>query len=421
MTRSDPAASRLHIPGLPWADSPEAVGLSSKRLERLAARLQRGVDDKEIPGAVALVARKGQLAWTAACGQLNVADGTPMRADGIFRIASMTKPLTSLAIMMLAEEDRLSLLDPVTKFLPEMAAMQVERVVKVGVQVTQIVREPVLRPISLQDLLRHTSGITYGAVDNPNPLKQAYLDQAMLNYEDSSANLITKLSKVGLTHQPGTTWEYGMSTDVLGRVVEVVSGLTLQEFFKQRITGPLGMKDTDFSAPASEAARAAHCQPEGPLMQLPPMVPVLHAPVLHSGGGGLVSTLSDYARLCLFWRNGGVLDGVRLVSRKTVQLMTSNHLPPGTAMGEDMGFFGAQLPSPTVGQGFGLGFAVRTEAGLNHLPGSVGDFSWSGIFGTFFWIDPEEDLFAILMMQSLANRIPYRTAMRQGVYQALQD
>lgn len=212
-----------------------------------------------------------------------------------------------------------------------------------------------------------------------------------------------------------------MSTDVLGRVVEVVSGQTLAEFVHQHITTPLQLHDTAFHAPESDAARAAWPQPEGPQMQLPPVPPVTQAMAFESGGGGMVSTISDYARLCLFWRNGGQLDGVRLLSRKTVALMTANHLPAGVRMGPDMAYFGAQLPSPDVGQGFGLGFGVRTAAGLNPLPGSVGDFSWSGIYGTFFWIDPQEDLFAILMMQSMAQRIPYRTVMRQGVYQALVD
>lgn len=419
--RSDTASSRLNIPGLPWAESPESVGLSAERLQRLGARLQHGVERREIPGAVALVARRGQLAWLESFGQLDVAQGRAMRPDGIFRIASMTKPLTSLAIMMLCEEQRLSLLDPVAQYLPEIGKMGVERFVRGPDGAGQVLREAVRTPMTLQDLLRHTSGLTYGREGTDNPLKKAYLDRQILNYEITSAQFITGLSQLSLTHQPGTTWEYGVSTDVLGRVVEVVSGLTLAEFFRTRITEPLRMPDTAFSAPPEHASRAAAPQAEGPTMQVPPMVPVTHAPVLHSGGGGLVSTISDYARLCMFWRNQGELDGVRLLSRTTVQWMTSNHLSDNIAMGEDMAGFGAQLPAPQVGQGFGLGFAVRTQAGLNQLPGSVGDFSWSGVYGTFFWIDPQEDLFAILMMQSLAQRIAYRTVMRQGVYQAIAD
>lgn len=416
------ATARLHIPGLPWADTPETVGLGSTRLQRLSARLQQGVDSGEIPGAVALVARRGQLAYLEHFGQLNPAEGTAMRPDAIFRIASMTKPITSLAIMMLLEQGRLALLDPVAKYLPELANLQVGRMLPTHEDAPpRVVQEPLARPITLHDLLRHTAGITYGVPGSANPLKQAYIHAKLGHKNDSNAQFITKLSQLALLDQPGTTWEYGMSTDVLGRVVEVVSGQTLAEFVHQHITTPLQLHDTAFHAPESAAARAAWPQPEGPQMQLPPVPPVTQAMAFESGGGGMVSTISDYARLCLFWRNGGQLDGVRLLSRKTVALMTANHLPAGVRMGPDMAYFGAQLPSPDVGQGFGLGFGVRTAAGLNPLPGSVGDFSWSGIYGTFFWIDPQEDLFAILMMQSMAQRIPYRTVMRQGVYQALVD
>ena len=416
------ATARLHIPGLPWADTPETVGLGSTRLQRLSARLQQGVDSGEIPGAVALVARRGQLAYLEHFGQLNPAEGTAMRPDAIFRIASMTKPITSLAIMMLLEQGRLALLDPVAKYLPELANLQVGRMLPAHEDAPpRIVQEPLARPITLHDLLRHTAGITYGVPGSANPLKQAYIAAKLGHKNDSNTQFITKLSQLALLDQPGTTWEYGMSTDVLGRVVEVVSGQTLAEFVHQHITTPLQLHDTAFHAPESAAARAAWPQPEGPQMQLPPVPPVTQAMAFESGGGGMVSTISDYARLCLFWRNGGQLDGVRLLSRKTVALMTANHLPAGVRMGPDMAYFGAQLPSPDVGQGFGLGFGVRTAAGLNPLPGSVGDFSWSGIYGTFFWIDPQEDLFAILMMQSMAQRIPYRTVMRQGVYQALVD
>lgn len=416
------ATPRFHIPGLPWADSPESLGLGSDRLQRLSARLQQGVDRGEIPGAVALVARHGQLAYLESFGQLNPAEGTAMRPDAIFRIASMTKPLTSLAIMMLLEQGQLALLDPVAKYLPELAQLRVGRVQPAtDGSAPQVVPEPLTRPITLHDLLRHTAGITYGVPGSPNPLKQAYISAKLGHKNDSNAQFITKLSQLALLDQPGTVWEYGMSTDVLGRVVEVVSGQTLAEFMQQHITTPLQLHDTAFHAPDSAAERAAWPQPEGPQLQLPPVPPVTQAMAFQSGGGGMVSTISDYARLCLFWRNGGQLDGVRLLSRKTVALMTANHLPTGVRMGPDMAYFGAQLPSPDVGQGFGLGFAVRTAAGLNPLPGSVGDFSWSGIYGTFFWIDPQEDLFAILMMQSMAQRILYRTVMRQGVYQALVD
>jgi len=404
------STDRLHIPGLPWADSPETVGLGSARLARLSARLQRGVDTGEIPGAVALVARRGKLAYLESFGLLDPEAGTAMRPDAIFRIASMSKPITSLAIMMLAEQGRLSIIEPVEQYLPELAAL------RVGLE-----RAPLARPITLQDLLRHTSGIPYGFAGTEHPVKKMYLDAGLFSGKFTNAQFITKLAQLPLVAQPGETWEYGMSTDVLGRVVEVVSGQTLAAFVREHITGPLGMADTGFHAPDSEIARAARPQPEGPQKQMPPIPPVTRAMMFESGGGGMVSTMADYARLCLFWCNGGTLDGVRLVSRKTVELMTTNHLSASVRMGPDMAYFGAQLPSPEVGQGFGLGFAVRTAPGLNPLPGSVGDFSWSGIYGTFFWVDPKEDLFAILMMQSMAQRIPYRWVMREGVYQSVVD
>ncbi|WP_034386614.1 serine hydrolase domain-containing protein [Comamonas composti] len=412
---------RLQIPGLPWAATPESQGLCSQRLERLSERLSRGVADREIPGALALVARRGQLAYLQSFGLLNPAQNLPMRCDAIFRIASMSKPITSLAIMMLAEEGQLCILDPVVKYLPELSNMQVGRVQTGADGASRIVLEPLVRAITLQDLLRHTAGVTYGVPGSSNPLKQAYIDARLGHKNDSNAVFITKLSGLALLDQPGTSWEYGMSTDVLGRVVEVVSGLGLDEFVRSRICEPLGLRDTGFEAPETEAGRAAWAQPEGPQLQMPPIPPVTQALAFKSGGGGMVSTIADYARLCLFWRNGGQLDGTRLVSRKTVELMTANHLPPGTRMGPDMAQFGSQLPSPEMGTGFGLGFAVRTATGLNPLPGSVGDYSWSGIYGTFFWVDPQEDLFAILMMQSMSQRIPYRMAMRQAVYQALMD
>lgn len=412
---------RLSIPGLPWASAPESVGLGTDRLQRLSARLQQGVDAKEIPGAVALVARRGQLAYLESFGWLHPAEAVPMRADAIFRIASMTKPITSLAIMMLMEAGQLALLDPVAKYLPELANLQVGRVLSNAQGQQQVTREPLVRPITLHDLLRHTAGITYGVPGSPNPIKQAYIHAKLGHKNDSNAAFITKLSQLTLLDQPGTVWEYGMSTDVLGRVVEVVSGLPLADFVRQHITLPLQLVDTAFHAPQADAHRAAWPQPEGPQLQMPPIPAVTSEMAFQSGGGGMVSTISDYARLCLFWRHGGMLDGVRLLSRKTVALMTANHLPAHIRMGPDMAYFGAQLPTADVGQGFGLGFAVRTAPGLNPLPGSVGDFSWSGIYGTFFWIDPQEDLFAILMMQSMAQRIPYRGWMRQGVYQALID
>ena len=342
----------------------------------------------------------------------------PMKSDAIFRIASMTKPFTSLAIMMLAEEGKLSIVEPASKYLPEFKDLKVG-VVKPGADgKSEVQLEPLRSPMTLQDLLRHTSGLTYGLAGS-NPLKQGYVDAKVSDPNDTNAELVTKLSKLPLLYQPGTTWEYSVSTDVLGRIVEVVSGLPLDQFVAERIAKPLKLADTGFSVPPSKANRGAKPQKEGPKNELPKIPPVDADQKFKSGGGGMVSTALDYARFCQFWLNGGDLDGVRLVSRKTVELMTADHLPPGTQMGADMFRFEALMPSPSMGQGFGLGFAVRNDVGRNPLPGSPGDYYWGGAHGTYFWIDPKEKMFAVLMMQSPLSRLPYRYLMRALVYQAL--
>ncbi|ARU03496.1 serine hydrolase [Comamonas serinivorans] len=406
-------------PALPRA-RPEAVGLSSERLARLTARMQQGVDEGEIPGAVVWVARRGQVAYEQCFGLRDPQSGAPMTADALFRIASMSKPITSLAIMMLVEQGKLATSDPVEQYLPEFAQLTVGQLVTADDGTLTLNRVPLKRSMTVQDLLRHTSGLVYGFTGN-HPIKQAYNQAKVGRHGDTNAEFVTKLAQLPLLHQPGAAWEYSVSTDVLGRIVEVVSGQGLDEFVAEHIAGPLRLVDTGFSAPASQASRSAYPQPEGPNLQLPPIPKPTDDLAFKSGGGGMVSTMADYARLCQFWLNGGELDGVRLLSRKTVALMTSNHLHPGIAMGPEMSFFGSHLPSAEMGQGFGLGFAVRTAPGLNPLPGSVGDFSWSGIYGTYFWVDPQEELFAVLMMQSTAMRVPYRIIMRNLVNQAIVD
>jgi CubicO group peptidase (beta-lactamase class C family) len=404
--------------GLSRAQKPEDVGFSSGRLNRLTDRMKLGVEKGEIPGAVVAVARNRKIAYLQAFGLRDPENKDPMKSDAIFRIASMTKPFTSLAIMMLAEEGKLSIADPASKYLPEFKDPKVGVVKPAADGKNEVQLEPVRSPMTLQDLLRHTSGLTYGAAGN-NPLKQAYVDAKASDPNDTNAELVTKLSKLALLYQPGTTWEYSVSTDVLGRIVEVVSGLPLERFVADRIAKPLKLADTDFSVAQSKANRGARPQKEGPKNEVPKIPRVEEDLKFKSGGGGMVSTTLDYARFCQFWLNGGELDGIRLVSRKTVELMTADHLPPGTQMGPDMFRFEALLPSPSMGQGFGLGFAVRNEAGRNPLHGSSGDYFWGGAHGTYFWIDPKEKMFAVLMMQSPLSRLPYRWLMRELVYQAL--
>jgi CubicO group peptidase (beta-lactamase class C family) len=237
--------------------------------------------------------------------------------------------------------------------------------------------------------------------------------------DQTNAEMVEKLAKLPLLYQPGTHWEYSMSTDVLGRVIEVASGMTLDKFIEERITRPLRMGDTAFEASADKKDRGARPQKEGPKNELPPIPDVTFKSTWKSGGGGMVSTAADYARFLQMFAGGGQLDGVRIISRKTIDLMTANHLPPDVVMGEDMYRFEALEPSARMGQGFGLGFAVRTEQGRNPLPGSPNDYYWGGAYGTYFWHDPRERLYVVFMMQSQTARLPYRYLMRDMVYQAL--
>jgi CubicO group peptidase (beta-lactamase class C family) len=404
--------------GLPQAQKPDEVGLSAERLKRLSDRMKQGVKDGELPGAVVLIARNGKVAYFESFGLRDPETKAEMKGDAIFRIASMTKPIVSVAIMMLAEEGKLSIAHPVSRYLPEFKDLKVGVVNKKADGTSEVVLEPPRREMTIQDLLRHTSGLTYGA-PGANPLKQAYVDAKVMDREQTNAEMVTKLSKLALVYHPGSTWEYSVSTDVLGAIVEVVSKTPLDKFIAERIAKPLKMVDTGFSVGADKAGRGARPHKEGPKNELPNVPKVTDDFKWKSGGGGMVSTAGDYARFCQFLLNGGTLDGVRLLSRKTVELMTADHLSPAIAMGADMWRFEALEPGRHMGQGFGLGFAVRVDAGRSPLHGSVGDYYWGGAHGTYFWIDPKEKMSVILMMQSPAARLPYRYLMRELVYQAV--
>ena len=404
--------------GLPRAAKPEEVGLSTDRLKRLSDRMKQGVKDGELPGAVVLVARNGKVAYLESFGLRDPEAKAEMKNDAIFRIASMTKPFVSVAIMMLAEEGKLSIAHPVSQYLPEFKDLKVGVVKKKDDGTSEVVLEAPKRQMTIQDLLRHTSGLSYG-VAGSDPLKQAYVDAKVGDPNQTNAEMVTKLSKLALIHQPGTTWEYSHSTDVLGAIVEVVSKMPLDQFIAERIARPLKLPDTGFMVDASKANRGARPQKEGPKNEMPNVPLVTNNAKWKSGGGGMVSTAADYARFCQFLLNGGQLDGVRLLSRKTVELMTANHLPPNVLMGPDMWRFEALEPGRHMGQGFGLGFAVRVDAGRSPLHGSVGDYFWGGAYGTYFWIDPKEKMFVVVMMQSPAARLPYRYLMRELVYQAV--
>ena len=404
--------------GIPKAQSPEEVGFLSARLKRLSDRINEGVKNNELPGAVVLIARNGKIVMFDSFGFRDKEAKAPMTNDAIFRIASMTKPIVSVAAMMLMEEGRLSLADPVSKYIPAFADTKVSVTKKNPDGTIEYGLEPQLLPLTIQDLMRHTSGLTYGFTGT-NPVKQSYVDMKVMAPDQTNAQMVEKLSKLALLYQPGTTWEYSVSTDVLGRIVEIASGMSLDKFIEERITKPLKMGDTGFDVAADKKDRGARPQKEGPKNELPSIPDVTLKTTWKSGGGGMVSTAADYARFLQMFANGGQLDGVRLISRKTIDLMTADHLSPDIKMGADMSRFGTIEPSARMGQGFGLGFAVRNDQGRNPLPGSPNDYYWSGIWGTHFWHDPRERLYVVFMMQSPAAGRAYRYLMRDLVYQAL--
>jgi len=392
-------------PPLPQA-KPESLGLSSVRLQRMSDAFKRDIDKGTIPGVTVMVARRGQIGWFDALGKQSPAASAPMAQNSIFRIFSMTKPIVSVGIMMLLEEGHFLLNDAISKFIPEFADQ------KVGVENNgKLDLVPLARPITIQDLLRHTSGITYDHTGN-SLVQQLYQQSRLRSRKISNAEHATLVAGLPLLCQPGAEWNYSRSTDILGRIIEVVSGKSLSAFLTERILAPLQMAETAFHTGAENADRLAEpfaADPwSGEKVQLFNM---LEKPVMESGGGGLVSTTMDYARFCQMLLNGGVLDGVRIIGRKTLQLMASDHLGPNVRVQ------GTLVPP---GHSFGLGFAVRTQEGMAPFAGSLGQFFWSGMAGTFFWIDPKEDLFAVFMSQGPGQREYFRTLLRSLVYASVE-
>ena len=395
--------------GLPRAERPEQVGLSSERLDRITAHIAGDVERGAIPGAVLAIARAGRIGYAEAIGYRDRDANAPMQLDSIFRIASMTKPMVSVAAMQLGEEGRLDIGAPVAQYIPAFKEMTV------GAE-----RAAAKRTMTVQDLLRHTSGLTY-ALFGDSPVQMLWRDAKLQAEDQTNAELVEKLGQLPLLFEPGTTWEYSMSTDVLGRVVEVAAGKSLAEVLAERIIGPLGMADTAFSAAGDKAARIAEPLIDKATGKKPPMRNIARDNKWQSGGGGLASTASDYLRFCQMLLNGGELDGVRIVSPKTVAHMAADHLPPDVQYGETARTrFGALAPVPEMGYGFGLGFAVRKAVpGLSPVPGSVGEFFWGGATGTYFWIDPQEQMIVVLMLQAPDMRLAYRYLSRRLVYAAL--
>lgn len=389
---------------------PEQVGLSSERLGAVVATLRADAEKGQIPGAILLVARHGKVALFEAVGVLDPQTKAPMTKDAIFRMYSMTKPITSVAIMMLVGEGKIALGDPVAKYLPQFAE------VKVGVEKPGADGKPTLelvaprRGMTVQDLLRHTSGLTYGT-SGSSLVKKQYLEAKLFDY-GSNAEFVDRLAKLPLANQPGTTWEYSHSTDVLGRIVEVVANKSLYEFQKERILDPLGMTETAYYvADPSKYARVAEPFPNDRTIGIETdfFDPRL-AQKWESGGGGLVGTVMDYARFCQMLLNGGTLNGRRLLGPKTLAYMGADHVDASIAPG-------TFLPGP--GFGFGLGFAVRRDAGVAPVQGSVGELNWGGAGGTYFWVDPKEDMFVVFAMQSPKQRLYYRPLLKNMVYGAV--
>jgi len=394
--------------------SPAALGLSADRLNRIGTALSGEIERRRLPGAVALVARRGRLAYLESFGVRDPKTGAAMTDDTIFRIYSMTKPLVSVAAMMLLEEGRILLADPIAKYLPEFATMQVavEHPGAAGGRPT-VERVPAARAIMIHDLLRHTSGLTY-EFRGSSAVHRMYIEAKIFRRDQTAADQAATLAGLPLLHQPGTRWEYSRSTDVLGRLLEVVHQKSLGEILSERIFKPLAMADTGFYAPQSEHRRLAEAFEKDPDTGLGvSLIDVREPPQFESGGGGLVSTARDYARFLHAMLNGGTLGGVRILSRKTVEFMTADHVGP--LLGVDT------LAGP--GYGFGLGFAVRRADGLNGAPGSAGEYNWGGAGGTWFWVDPKEQLVVVLMTQAQpgAWQREFKELFRQLVYQAIVD
>jgi CubicO group peptidase (beta-lactamase class C family) len=396
--------SAPQTPALPHA-KPEQLGLSPTRLQRMSDAFKREVDNGTAPGVTVMVARRGQIGWFDAIGQQNPAASAPMAKDSIFRIFSMTKPIVSVGIMMLVEDGHFLLSDPVAKFIPEFAEQ------KVGVENHgKLELVAVQRPMTVQDLLRHTSGITYDHTGN-SLVQQLYQQSRLRSRKISNSEHASLVASLPLMCQPGAEWNYSRSTDILGRIIEVASGKTLSAFLTERILAPLQMAETAFHTAEENAGRLAEPFPTDPWSgEQVQLFNMLEKPVMESGGGGLVSTTMDYARFCQMLLSGGALDGIRIIGRKTLQLMASDHLGPTVKVNS---------PLMPAGHGFGLGFAVRTHQGMAPFPGSLGEFFWSGMAGTYFWIDPKEDLFAVFMMQGPGQRQHFRYLLRSLVYASI--
>lgn len=385
----------------------EVAGLSRERLARIGPVMLEQVEKGIFPGAVTLVARRGTIVHHEAHGYLDAAKTRPMTRDAIFRLASMTKPVVSVAAMMLVERGAMKLNDPITTWLPELRELKVE---------TPAGDVPLDRPITVQDLLRHTAGFVYAASTKSARIKRMY-EEANIEARETDITgdeMLRRLGQIPLAHQPGTFWEYSIATDVLGLLLERVARKPLDQLLREMLFEPLGMKDTAFWVPPDRVARLADAFDSDPMKAtLARAYRILENPAGRSyfkGGAGLVGTGEDYFRFAQMVLNGGEFQGKRYLSRKTVEFMLSDHI---------VGLGGTTVATTGPGYGFGLGFGVRLHEGVAWVPGSRGDAMWAGIWGTSFWIDPREQLLGILMAQGPSHRIHTRMLYKNLVYAAL--
>jgi CubicO group peptidase (beta-lactamase class C family) len=395
--------------GSAGSSSTVSASFSPAKLQRVGDYIRNEIATGNIPGAILLIKQHGTPVYFENFGVRDVASRLPMTPDTIFRLYSMSKPITSVAAMMLVDDGKLRLDDSVSKYIPAFAD------VKVGVEKREepaLAFEPVNRPITIEDLLRHTSGLTYGFYGD-SAVRKLYAQAGLFNGELDNAEFVARIAKLPLAEQPGTRWDYGHSTDVLGRVIEVISGQSLYQFEKQRLLDPLGMTETAFFV-ADQAKRplVAEPMPDDRIIGLAgikdPMVPTRW----ESGGAGMVGTTGDYARFAQMLLNGGTYQGRRYLKPETIALMTSDHLGPDTQIARDQFYF------PGETSGFGLGFAVRTSTPPN-TSWPLGEYRWDGVAGTFFFIDPKDDMFAICMMQSPSQRARIQLELKALIYEAM--
>jgi CubicO group peptidase (beta-lactamase class C family) len=390
-----------------------ARSLSREGLDRVGDYIRNEIATGTFPGAILLIQQHGRPVYSENFGVRDVATKLPMSADTIFRLYSMSKPITSVAAMTLVEDGKLKLDDPVSKYIPAFTET------KVGVEKRSddgsltLVREPLRRPITIEDLLRHTSGLTYG-FNGGNLVRRFYAEADLFNGDLTNAEFAERIAALPLAEQPGTQWDYGHSTDVLGRVIEVVSGKTLFQFEKERLLDPLGMGDTEFYV-HDEAKRSRVAEPMPDDRMISPTT-ALRNPLqprrAEPGGSGMVGTIGDYARFAQMLLDGGTYQGRRYLKPETVALMASDHIGPETGIGRDYAYY------PGATSGFGLGFAVRTAVPPN-TSWPLGEYRWDGVAGTFFFIDPADDMFAIFMVQTPSQRGRIQLALKTLIYQAM--